>query len=157
EAIGAAVEEEPAVQLPRLLLDDRLDLFVPHAEQRQRAIVDDAHPLRNRADAELGLARRPELARDRDVEGGVQRPGDLVGHGHAPAGQAEDEGILVAEVGEGLGEPAPGVVAVSVLHRGASVPNSPATVTTPNGCGNAPPRGRVAAPPNVLYTGGRMG
>ena len=88
------------------------------AEHRERTGIDDASsPLRDCAHPVLGMEGSPDLADQEDVEGSLQRVRDLVGDGHATAGEAEHNRILGAQVFEALAEPATSVSAVGEQRR----------------------------------------
>src|ERR687889_2889890 len=74
---------QPPPYLRELLRRDLLDVVVGDAETPDNVLIEDAHAAgRDGPDAELWLARRPELARDENVERRPQGARDLIPYGH---------------------------------------------------------------------------
>ncbi len=78
----AAVAGDSTSQLLALLVDDRSEPVPVQAQPRHHVLRDDLDvALADRADGELAMARRADLADDHHVQGCVEPAGDLAGHG----------------------------------------------------------------------------
>src|ERR1700693_405401 len=87
-------------RLGHLPLRDGLELRFRNADRAEDVGVQEPAPVgRDRPDGQLRLVRRPDLARDDDVEIGVQAVSDLSGDGETPPRDAEDEDVA-PRVGE---------------------------------------------------------
>jgi hypothetical protein len=117
---------QPALHLRRLPLRDLLQVILGDAEPPDDLLVEDADaPGGDGADAELGLARRPQLARDEDVQRRVEGPRYLVPYGDPSAREGEDHGALVPVRGEPLCQPPAGVLPVPERWRSVEHPQKP--------------------------------
>jgi len=102
------------LDLSTLRVDYRLQLRSIDAEVIDDVVVEhDRATARNRAQRELWLLRRPELAHDEDIERRTEIERDGMGDGHATARETEHEHIgPTAEVCEPRGQLAAGVLAI---------------------------------------------
>ncbi len=143
---------QPAFHLRRLLLRDPLQVVLGDAEPPDDLLVEDAYaPVGDGADAELGLARRPQLARDEDVKRRVEGPRYLVPYGYPSPREGEDHGALLPVRGEPFSQPPAGVLSVSEGRRSVEHPQKPpqraaSSLDHDPGPGRAPPMTSSRAP-----------
>ncbi|MNX62741.1 hypothetical protein D3C86_937170 [compost metagenome] len=86
-------------------------------EVPQGLLVQDPHPPgRDGSDGEFRVAWGSELARDQDVEGSAQAFGDLPGHRHPAARQAEHHRVRARVLQQALGEQLARLLAIDKPH-----------------------------------------
>ena len=92
EAFRAASQFDP------LLAFDRVHLVAVEVGLAHNRIVEHPHAvLADGAEGQFGLKRYAEFAHHEDVKRRLQCLGDLEGHRHPAARQAEDDDVLTAE------------------------------------------------------------
>ena len=128
EAFRAASQFDP------LLAFDRVHLVAVEVGLAHNRIVEHPHALlADGAEGQFGLKRYAEFAHHEDVKRRLQCLGDLEGHRHPAARQAEDDDVLTAERIQALGQLAASVhTIVKQLHpssvsRRVAVPDGPRT------------------------------
>ncbi len=174
-----AVALRPAAELSPLELLDPGELPLGDAFGPDHLVVDDPDTvLADRAHGQFRLGGQADLADQDDVQRGIQRPGDLIGHRDPPAGQAEHHAARSPHyrrlAGQQAGQPPPGVRAIEEGHRGTPVqvwssdvssrrvrtassprPNSPATKSvTPASARSASWASTVASSPTRATSAG---
>jgi hypothetical protein len=83
--------------------------------------VDDPHPvLPDRAHAQLGPERHPELAHHDDIQRRAKRPRHLERDRHAAPRQAEHDDGLTPQVPQPGGTPPPGIITIGENHNNSS-------------------------------------
>ncbi len=103
----------PRLEDASLAFLDDAQFVVGDLGARHQVVVQDAGAaLADRAHGQLGLEGDAELAHHDHVERGVQRRGDLGGHGDPAPGQPQHDRVGVPQVLEQSGKPTPGVDAV---------------------------------------------
>ena len=91
------------MQFGPLLAFDRFHVVGAEPRLAHDGVVEHPHPvLADGADGQFGLERYAELAHHEDVEGCLQRLGDLEGHRHAAARQAQDDDVLAVQILQAL-------------------------------------------------------
>ena len=104
--------------LPRL---DRRELVLRHPGRVHDLGVDDPHPvLPDRAHAQLGLERHPELPHDDDIQRRAQRPRHLKRDRDAAPRQAQDNDRLAPQVPQPGGKPPPRIITIGENHHDSS-------------------------------------
>ena len=99
DPVTAAAEAfRAASQFDPLLAFDRVHVVAVEVCLAHDGVVEHPHAvLADGAEGQFGLKRHTELAHHKDVERGPQCLGDLKGHRHAAARQAENDDVLAAE------------------------------------------------------------
>ena len=112
EAFRAASQFDP------LLAFDRVHVVAVEVGLAHNRIVEHPHAvLADGAEGQFGLKRHAEFAHHEDVERRLQCLGDLEGHRHPAARQAEDDDVLAAQIFQTLRQLASGVdTIVKQLH-----------------------------------------
>ena len=104
--------------LPRL---DRRQLVLRHPAGLRDLGVDDPHPvLPDRAHAQLGLERHPQLAHDDDIQRRAQRPGHPERDRDPAPRQAQHHDRLAAQMPQPGREPPPRIITISEHHHNSS-------------------------------------
>ncbi len=123
----ATLQRDRRAPLPEAVgLPDELGLLGP-LHLGEVVLVDPAHPddvvaqdpdtaLADRAHAQLAVVGHAQLADEDHVQRGAQHVGDLEGHGHAAARQAQDDRVLGAQVSQPVGQSPAGVHSVDESH-----------------------------------------
>jgi hypothetical protein len=94
----AAEAFHTVLQLDALLAFDRIHVIAAEVRRTHDGVIDHPHAaLTDGAEGQLGLERQAELAHHQDVEGGVQRLGDLERYRHPTPWQAKNNGVLSAQ------------------------------------------------------------
>ena len=83
--------------------------------------VEDPHPvLPDRAHAQLGLERHPELTHDDDIQRRAKRPRHLKRDRDAAPRQAQDNDRLAPQVPQPGGQPPPRIITIGENHHDSS-------------------------------------
>ena len=85
-------------QLGPLLRLDSFHLVLGQVGFPHHGVVDHPHPaLTDGAESQFGLKRHPQLAHHQHIQRRGQCPGDLEGHRHPTARQAQHDNVLAAQ------------------------------------------------------------
>lgn len=113
-----AVADDATAQLARFSLDGRVQQRLRHPQPaRALGVQHRAAVLGDRADPELGVARRTELAYGKDVQRRSERAGDLERDRHTTARQRDDDRALDGDRLQLGRQPPPSVTTIHELHR----------------------------------------
>ena len=131
-----------------LLLDDFRDLLRAEADAPAKLAVHERDAaFRDRAEPQLGLPWNAQFAHDEHVERRVERTGDLIADGDAPARKGQNDGRFASIFLQQCGQLATGLTAIFEGHAGTICSKRASAGSAPAPC----PRAEFSSDARISY------